>query len=73
MPVSARVVRYPDVATAIALIHMTSQIRGSASLNSAHGAQLIKWHFMPLSVRGTVLAEDIGHLYTPGTIHLKNR
>jgi hypothetical protein len=72
MPVSARVIRYPRTATGAAFIHMTSQLCGSASFNSSHGAELIEWHFMSLSVRGTVLAEDIGHLYTTGPSHFKS-
>jgi hypothetical protein len=72
MSVSARVIRYPHTATGVAFIHMTSQLCGPASFNSSHGAELIEWHFMPLSVRGTVLAEDIGHLYTTGPSHFKS-
>lgn len=72
MPVSARVIRYPNTATGVALIHMTSKLRAPASLNSTHAAQLTERHFMPLSIRETVLAEDIGHLYATGTSHLIN-
>ena len=61
MPIPARVIRYLQMATMIALILMAAKDRGSAYLDGAHDPQMVAGQPMGFSIRRTVLTEDVRH------------
>lgn len=67
--VSAGVIRYPQMAAAVALIHMAAQGSSSAYLNGMHASQLLTGQIMGYSIVRAVLAQYIRHLDTSGCTH----
>ncbi len=57
------------MATAVTLIHMTTECSGSTGLNGAHGTQMITGHVMGSSVIRAVVTEYIRNLDTTRSPH----
>ena len=69
VPVSAGVIRYLQMSALVALVLMTAQGGGSASLDGAHDPQMIAGQLVGFSVNLTVLTENIRNLKSAGCSH----
>ena len=67
MTVAAGVIGDPQGTAVVALIHMTSQLSGSADLNGTHGTQVPEEHFftVDMPVGCPVGAKQIGSIERP--------
>ena len=69
MSVSAGVIRYFQVAAAVALILMAAKGSGSAYLDGTHNPPMIAGQPMGFSINRPVLTEDVRHLKAARVSH----